>query len=309
MRTYGTDPFRNLAIEQRCTEEIQEGEILLYLWQNAKTVVIGRNQNAWKECDIHRLEQDGGTLARRFSGGGAVFHDLGNLNFSFCVRKEDYDVDRQLEVILRAVRSFGLEAEKTGRNDLTIHGMKFSGNAFLKTEKGCCHHGTLLLETDAELLGRYLTVSKDKLASKGVDSVRSRVRTLKEWAADMTIDSLCQALEEAFYEVYGMRPERVEAPDDLEQEIRFLSFWDWRFGRKIPFTTEMDHRFPWGGVDLKLLVDEGRVRKAKLFTDAMDPELSTRVEQSIIGQRFRGEDLARALSFQRDLSDWIRNSI
>ncbi|MCR5161506.1 MAG: lipoate--protein ligase, partial [Lachnospiraceae bacterium] len=112
------DPFRNLAVEKYLTFRVQEGQCILFLWQNRRTVVIGRNQNAWKECNTAALAADGGHLARRLSGGGAVFHDLGNLNFSFCVRREDYDVDRQLEVIRRALLREGIEACKSGRNDL-----------------------------------------------------------------------------------------------------------------------------------------------------------------------------------------------
>ena len=130
--------------------------------------MIGRNQNCWKECRVSELEADGGHLVRRLSGGGAVYHDLGNLNFTFCMRKEDADVDRQLQVIIEAVASFGLTAEKTGRNDVAINGQKFSGNAFFDS-KGCYyHHGTLLLNVDTTSMSRFLNPSKAKLQSKGV---------------------------------------------------------------------------------------------------------------------------------------------
>ncbi len=124
------DPHTNLAMEDALLQSLPADTALLFLWQNRHTVVIGSGQNAWRECNTALLEKEGGTLARRSSGGGAVYHDLGNLNFSFIVPREDYDVDRQLHVVTDAVRRLGLAAEKSGRNDLLIDGRKFSGNAF-----------------------------------------------------------------------------------------------------------------------------------------------------------------------------------
>lgn len=112
------NPFRNFAVEEYLMNHVEEGEIIFFLWQNRNTVVIGRNQNGWHECNVKKLEEDGGLLARRLSGGGAVYHDIGNMNFSFLARKADYDVARQLSVIVEGVRKFGIQAEKSGRNDI-----------------------------------------------------------------------------------------------------------------------------------------------------------------------------------------------
>lgn len=160
-------PYRNLAVEEYLLLHCEDKECILYLWQNQNTVVIGRNQNAWKECRTTKLEEEGGHLARRLSGGGAVYHDLGNMNFTFLINKEEYDLDRQLQVIIGAMEILGLKAEKSGRNDILIDGKKFSGNAFYEQEKHCYHHGTIMVGVNMETLSRYLTVSKDKLKSKG----------------------------------------------------------------------------------------------------------------------------------------------
>ena len=140
----GTDPHENLAAEKVLMDALQPGEAMLYLWQNLNTVVIGRNQNAWLECRTSLLEEEGGRLA----GGGAVFHDLGNLNFTFLMGREDYDLDRQITVIQKACGLAGIHAEKSGRNDLLAEGRKFSGNAFYQDKVHAYHHGTLMIDVD-----------------------------------------------------------------------------------------------------------------------------------------------------------------
>ena len=193
----GSYPYPNFGMEEYLLYHVEEEECILYLWQNEKTVVIGRNQNAWKECRREELEAAGGHLVRRLSGGGAVFHDLGNLNFTFITRKDNYDVTKQTEVILRAVKKLGVNAERTGRNDITVDGRKFSGNAYYETGDFCYHHGTILLSVDKEEMARYLNVSREKLRSKSVDSVKSRVANLIEFVPDLTVRRMRDSLEES----------------------------------------------------------------------------------------------------------------
>ncbi|MEG1942884.1 MAG: lipoate--protein ligase [Angelakisella sp.] len=219
--TDNTVPYENIALEELLLDTVLPQECILYLWQNRRTVVIGRNQNCRGECRMAQLEADGGYLARRLSGGGAVFHDMGNLNFTFLVQSEDYDLDRQLEVILRAVRSLGIAAEKSGRNDITADGRKFSGNAFYTKGNRKYHHGTIMIDADLDNLSRYLTVSPDKLAAKGVKSVRSRVINLRELNPAVTVESVKTALIAAFGELYGLCPLPLDS-SRIDREERTL---------------------------------------------------------------------------------------
>lgn len=298
----GFDPHHNLAVEQVLLESVQEGQCVLYLWQNENTVVIGKNQNPWKECKTALLQQEGGKLARRLSGGGAVFHDRGNLNFTFLMPQTDYDLDRQLSVIQSAIRSLGIDVQRSGRNDILAEGRKFSGNAFYKNGRQAYHHGTLLVGADMEKLNRYLSPSKAKLQSKGVDSVRSRVVNLKELNPAITIDALKAALIAAFSQVYALPAERIGQSQLDSRRIRELTernrSWEWNFGQKLPFTWEWEDRFPWGSVQVQLQIESGTIRQAKIYSDAMDCFLIPQWEARLTGCRLERHALEAALSRQ-----------
>ncbi len=284
----GVDPHRNLAIEQHLLESVLGGCCLLYLWRNARTVVIGRNQNAWAECRTEALFRDGGRLARRLSGGGAVYHDLGNLNFTFLMHEEDYDLDRQLTVIERACALLGIGTERSGRNDLLADGRKFSGSAFYHHEGRAYHHGTLLVDTDGAAMARYLSPSKAKLRSKGVESVRARVVNLKELSPGLTVEALKSAMKAAFSDVYGLPAQPYGAIDEARvRELTAHYAGDaWLFGQKLPFTLRCEDRFSWGGVELQLTVDRGVIEDARVYTDDMDPETAQRFRAVLTGCRF-----------------------
>jgi lipoate---protein ligase len=296
----GTVPYHNQALERYLLDHAGSTGCILYLWQNRRTVVIGRNQNAWKECSCSRLEADGGFLARRLSGGGAVFHDSGNLNFTFVCSTENYDVQRQTGVILEAVRKFGIPAECSGRNDITVNGKKFSGNAYYRTDKACFHHGTLLLSEDTENLSAYLTVSPEKLSAKGVDSVRSRVTNLCEYVPGLTARAVSEKLFTSFSAVYGLPVEQYTADRIDEKELSAFeadfASWNWRYGRSIPFTAERHRRFVWGSLDIQLAVREGIIADAALWTDALDTGLVQEAARVLKNCRFSGAETAERLS-------------
>ena len=295
----GTNPYRNIATEKYLLETVQKDTCILYLWQNENTVVIGRNQNAWVECRTSLLESEGGKLARRLSGGGAVFHDLGNLNFTFLMQEEDYDLDKQLSVIQTACGYFGIDVERSGRNDLLAQGQKFSGNAFYHAQGNAYHHGTLLIDVDMDKLSRYLTPSKAKLEAKGVSSVRSRVVNLQSLSPSLTCEGLTDAMQKAFAQVYGLTPSKLtlsaQASAQIEAYEEALSQWDWLYGNRLPCSFSCEERFSWGGLLIEMQVTDGMVQTVQVFSDAMDWQLPQKLESALSGCRFTKQAMTQAV--------------
>ncbi len=288
------NPFLNRAAEQYLTERQEEDIITLYLWKNERTVVIGYNQNPFAECDVQQVLDDGGYLMRRGTGGGAVYHDLGNINFSFIADKSLYDVKKQLSVIQDALLSIGLATEVSGRNDLTCQGRKFSGNAFAKGQRNDLHHGTILIKTDGTMMQRYLTVDKAKLTKHGVSSVSSRIVNLSELVPSLTSENIKQPLIDSFQKVYGEKATRVDFETltdnpELQAIKEEISSYDFLFGRWQHFKTTKKTRFPWGGVDISLHIDEKQsvITDIQIASDCLDTESISKSEQILRGASTR----------------------
>ena len=284
------DPFLNRAVEQYLTECQEEGVVTMYLWKNERTVVIGYNQNPYSECNVKLLLDEGGHLMRRGTGGGAVYHDLGNINFSFIADKAFYDVRKQLSVIQDALLAYGLKAEISGRNDLTCEGRKFSGNAFAKGKSNNLHHGTILIKTDGEMMQRYLIVDKAKLMKNGVKSVASRVVNLSEAVPELTSENIKQPLINSFEKVYGGKAINLNFDTLINKpEVRAIeaeiSSHDFLFGRWEQFKTSKKARFPWGGVEIALQVDEADaiIKNIQIASDCLEPETIKKAEQLLHG--------------------------
>ena len=284
------DPFLNRAVEQYLTDNQEEDTVTMYLWKNQRTVVIGYNQNPYSECNVQLLLDEGGHLMRRGTGGGAVYHDLGNINFSFIADKPLYDVRKQLSVIQDALHSYGLEAEISGRNDLTCQGRKFSGNAFAKGQRNNLHHGTILIKTDGMMMQRYLTVNKAKLMKNGVKSVASRVINLGELVPELTSESIKQPLIASFEKVYGGPAQMLDFGTFINnKEVQaiqeHIASDDFLFGRWRQFKTTKKAQFPWGNVDIALHIDEAKslITDAQIASDCLEPEAIQQAELLLKG--------------------------
>ena len=284
------DPFLNRAVEQYLTENQAEDTVTMYLWKNQQTVVIGYNQNPYSECNVQLLLDEGGHLMRRGTGGGAVYHDLGNINFSFIADKRLYDVKKQLSVIQDALLAYGLQTEISGRNDLTYQGRKFSGNAFAKGQRNHLHHGTILIKTDGAMMQRYLIVDKAKLLKNGVKSVASRVVNLSEAAPELTSENIKQPLVRSFEKVYGGPAEVLDFDTlihtpEVQAIASEISSQDFLFGRWEQFKTSKKGRFLWGGVEIALKIDEAKsvITEAQIASDCLDTEIIDQAERLLRG--------------------------
>lgn len=273
------NPYLNIAVENYLLSQPSDGDITMYLWQNRRTVVIGQNQNPYSECNVDTLEADGGYLMRRKTGGGAVFHDLGNLNFSFIVPYEMYDQSRQFSVLQKAVAQYGLQTEVSGRNDVLCQGRKFSGNAFSKGRNQRLHHGTILIRTDVEVLQKYLKVKPAKLQKHGVASVQSRVVNLSELNAEITAQNIIPHLIHAFELEYGsplqtMDFNQVVNASEVQKLYNEFASPDWKYGRWQYFHAQQSAQFEWGGVEVSIDVEESTstINSVTIASDGLFPD-------------------------------------
>ena len=303
-------PYRNQALEEYLLDQVDSKSLILYLWQNQRTVVIGKNQDAFNECNIERLENDGGYLARRLSGGGAVYHDLGNLNFTFLSRKDNYDVDRQGKVILDAVNRLGFDAEKNGRNDLLIDGRKFSGHAYYSRGDRCYHHGTIMYDVDEEKLSDYLNVSMLKLKDKAVSSVKSRVVNLKSLSEDLTIDDIKKSLAASFEENYGIKAEVIYEESLDQDKIRTLEekYSDpaWRYGTRKEYPHVMEKKFDFGIVRIGYELEGNVISDLAVYSDSLHTESIEKLIDILNGKDIDRLDINGLDDIQSKIIDFIR---
>jgi lipoate-protein ligase A len=301
-----TDAHHNLALEEYVLRNKMPEDDLLLFYVNTPAIIIGRNQNTIEEIDPDVVAAQGIRVVRRVSGGGAVYHDLGNLNFSFMTRDVSgrfNRYDRFNGPVVDVLRSLGVPAEIGGRNDILADGRKISGNAQFATNDRMFSHGTLLLDSDLDHITAALRPRPGKVESKGMKSIRSRVANISEFlAAPIDVNELRELILEG---IFGTR-DRSRIPtiafDDADRagvqellEKKYRS-WEWNYGQNPPSNIERARRFPAGEIDLRLDVQQGRIASIRLFGDFMGQRDVHDIEERLRGLPYDRDAITTALA-------------
>jgi len=243
IQSNSTDPYYNLALEQHVFDKLDRSHSYFMLWQNDNAIIVGKHQNTIEEINAAYVKEKGITVARRLSGGGAVYHDLGNINFTFIVDDNNgkpFDFATFCVPVVQVLASMGVKAEISGRNDMTIDGKKFSGNSQYSKQGRVMHHGTILYDSDLQVVSKALNVSVDKIESKGIKSVRSRVTNVRPYVSeDIPTTDFLNALRDFMFKENDMQP--YELTEEDERNIRQLrdevySRWEWNYGKSPAHT-------------------------------------------------------------------------
>ena len=297
-----SNPYFNLALEEYVFNSLDKDDDYLLLWQNEPTIVVGKHQNTVEEINMDFIRENNINVVRRLSGGGAVYHDLGNLNFTFIIRNEDnssFDFKRFTLPIINGLKNLGIDAEFNSRNDLAIKGKKFSGNSQYMRKNRLLHHGTLLFNSDLEILVKALNVSDEKIISKGIKSIRSRVTNISEHLSlDITISQFKELLLEYLFEgkeinKYELSREEIEEVEKLMNE-KYMT-WKWNYGESPRFNVKKSKKFNSGRVEALIYVEEGRIKNFKFYGDFFGSGDLRDVEDKLIGHRYDREEMEKVL--------------
>ncbi len=301
-----TDPRINLAIEEYVLKEMDiEQDSFLLFYINEPSIIIGKNQNTVEEVNTEFVDANGIHVVRRLSGGGAVYHDLGNLNFSF-LTKDDGESFRNFakftEPVIEALAKMGVTAELKGRNDILVDDKKVSGNAQFATKGRMFSHGTLMFDTEIERVVKALKVKKDKIESKGIKSIRSRVTNIKEYMPnqEMTIEDFRLEILKSIFggeeniQYYELTEQDWENIHALSKE-RYQN-WDWNYGRSPKFNMQHSKRFPVGGIDVRLDVEKGKIKGIHIYGDFFGLGEVSELEQALVGVTYSREAILEAIA-------------
>lgn len=298
------NPYFNLALEEYLLKYFDSDQDIFMLWQNEPAVIIGRNQNTIEEINAKYIKDHQIHVVRRLSGGGAVYHDHGNLNFTFIIRgqrtsSENFEIFTK--PVIQALAKFGIQAQFTGRNDIVIDGKKFSGNAQYYFRDDLLHHGTILFDSELSVVQDALNVTQDKIESKGVKSVKSRVTNISPYLPEkISVEEFKEALLNYIFEDANLKPneyvltdEDLQAVEELMKE-RYMT-WEWTYGESPKFNIQKSKRFAGGKIDVRLGIDKGYIENCKIFGDFFGQNEVSEFEALLKGKKYDEESLRSEL--------------
>jgi lipoate-protein ligase A len=312
IKNESNNPYYNLAFEEYLFN-LDDNKNYMLLWQNEPTIVVGKYQNTAEEINSEYVKEKGINVVRRITGGGAVYHDLGNLNFTFISKgsdKKEFDFKKFTMPIIRALSKLGIEAELSGRNDITIDQKKFSGNAQYIKHGKVLHHGTLLFNSKMDELSKALKVSKDKFQSKGVKSVRSRVTNISDYlSVNISILEFKELLLKYMFDEDTELTEGQLSEADLKEinslmENKYLK-WEWNYGYSPEFNVRNGRRFENGKIDVLINVREGIIQGIKFYGDFFGSENPDEIGALLVGKRYEEFEIRNALS-QLNVNDYFK---
>ena len=312
IKNESNNPYFNLAFEEYLLN-LEDNENYMLLWQNEPTIVVGKYQNTAEEINSEYVKEKGIHVVRRITGGGAVYHDLGNLNYTFISKgtgKKEFDFKKFPMPIIRALGRLGVEAELSGRNDITIDQKKFSGNAQYIKQGKVLHHGTLLFNSRMEELANALKVSEDKFQSKSIKSVRSRVTNISDYLSkDITVSEFKELLLKYLLDEYAELAEAQLSEAALYEidslmKNKYMS-WEWNYGFSPEFNVKQGKRFEGGKIEVLINVKQGVIKDIKFYGDFFASENPEEIEALLLGKRYEENEIKNTLA-QLNIHDYFR---
>ena len=304
------DPYFNLALEEYVFEELDPNEEYFMLWQNDNTIVVGKYQNTAQEINQAFVDEHKIKVARRLSGGGAVYHDKGNLNFTFIVgeREHGLNFNQFIQPVIRTLAGLGIHAEFTGRNDITIDGKKISGNSQYVKRGRIMHHGCILVDSNLTNVSEALRPKEAKFECKSAKSVASRVTTINACSpTEITVDSFKKALTA---EVLGSGATRYELTESELEVVRNLAHekyetWDWNYGKSGNYNYEKSQRYDFGSVEISAVIRNATIQEIKIHGDFFGNGEIAELEEALVGEPL-DEKLADRIASKIDVDHYIK---
>lgn len=295
----GSDPARNLAIQSVLLDNVLPGEMILYLWQNDNTVLIGRNQDIQKELNLKNIERDGVRIMRSASGGAAIYHDIGNLNYSFIARDSDFSAERQTEIVRKAICSLGIDAEIREKRAIFVNGKKVIGGGYYHEGGASVQQGTVLVNCDINKVMEYIVPDPERFTERGLVQINTRIANLCDTIPSITVEEVGAAIIAACEKEYNTKRILYTLPnlDLLEQKEFLYRSRLWIYGRSIDFDHSCERRFPWGEVRFEFQTENGEIANLRVLSDSAEPSIIDAIREALLGVPFSTKAMVKALRY------------